>query len=267
MIFQRTTLAAEATFEGLGLHSGDPVRLVVRPGNKGIVFRSPAGTWAATPDNVSDTSRCTRLGEVSTIEHLMSAFCGLEITDAEVELDAGELPALDGAAAEYVRGLQAAGRTDLGQRELRDLFTRLFLQDGETKIAVASGQGHWRYEYITGPRWPGAQVFDATGLPAGYAEQIAPCRTFGLEEEIPHLHAMGLARGLDLSTALVLGRDGYVNDPKFPDEPARHKLLDCLGDLYLSGVPARFLSVVAERSGHRTNVAMAAKLRAAVELV
>jgi UDP-3-O-acyl-N-acetylglucosamine deacetylase len=197
----------------------------------------------------------------------MSAFCGLEITDADVELSASELPALDGCSLAYVVGLKQAGLMAVGDTTLRDPFTRIYFHEGDVKIAVATGDGHWRFEYITGARWPGAQIYEATGLPNGYEEQIAPCRTFGLEEEIPHLHAMGLAKGLDLSTALVLGREGYVNEAKFPDEPARHKLLDCMGDLYLSGVPARFLSVVAERSGHRTNVAMAAKLRATTELV
>lgn len=262
MTFRRRTVADDVAFTGLGLHSGESVVLTVRPSESGITFRNPKGVWEAVPENVSDTSRCTRLGEISTIEHLMSAFCGLEITDADVEVTASELPALDGAAATYVEGIKRVGFSDLGEKSVRDLFTRLFLHEGDIKIAVASGDGHWRFEYVTSPRWPGAQVFEAMGLPEGYEEQIAPCRTFGLEEEIPHLHAMGLARGLDLSTALVLGQSGYVNEPKFDDEPARHKLLDCMGDLYLSGVPARFLSVVAERSGHRTNVAMAAKLRA-----
>ncbi len=267
MTFERRTVASDLTFEGLGLHSGVPVRVVVRPGDQGLVFRSPRGVWQAIPDNVSDTTRCTKLGEISTIEHLMSAFCGTEITDADVELDADELPALDGAAGEYTVAIERVGSVTLGERSLRDLFARIFLQEQDFKLAVGIGTGHWRYEYITGARWPGAQVYEATSVPSGYASQIAPARTFGLEEEVPHLHAMGLARGLDLSNALVLGRDGYVNEPRFPDEPARHKLLDALGDLYLSGVPARFLNVVAERSGHRAHVVAAKRLQEATELL
>lgn len=264
MTIERQTLGTEASFEGRGLHSGDPVKVTVHPGETGIWFRSPSGRWEATPANVTDTSRCTRLGEVSTIEHLMSALSGLEITDAEVELTAGELPAMDGAAADYCRGLAAAGVSKLGEVERRDPFTRVFVQDHDAKIAIALGSGHWIYTFDTGARWPGIQVCEMLHLPEGYVEEIAPCRTFGFEEEVPHLHAMGLARGLDLSTALVLGREGYVNDAKFANEPARHKMLDLIGDLYLSGVPMRFLSVSAERAGHSLNVQAAAKLRLAV---
>ncbi len=265
MTFNRLTVSQEVVFEGLGLHSGEPVTVIVHPGEEGIWFRSPAGLWEAIPANVSDTSRCTRLGEISTIEHLMSAFCGLEITDANVELTAGELPAMDGASAAYVKALQAAGLTSVGEKLLRNPFSRIFVQEEEAKIAIALGAGHWRYTFETGARWPGTQTFEMEGIPDGYADQIAACRTFGFEEEIPHLQAMGLARGLDISTALVLGREGYINPPKFPDEPARHKMLDLMGDLYLAGIPARFLSVVAERAGHRLNVQAAARLREAVE--
>jgi len=263
--FSRVTIADSVVFEGLGLHSGEPVTVTVRPGDSGIWFRSPAGSWEATPSNVSDTSRCTRLGEVSTIEHLMSALCGLEITDVDVELTAGELPALDGASATYATSLTGAGLKVIGEKTLRNPFSRIFVQEQDAKVAVAVGSGHWRYTFDTGARWPGSQTFEIADLPAGYVEQIASCRTFGFEEEIPHLQAMGLARGLDLSTALVLGKNGFVNEAKFPDEPTRHKMLDLLGDLYLAGVPARFLSVVAERAGHRLNVQAAAKLREAVE--
>lgn len=267
MTFERRTLASDVAFEGLGLHSGVPVRVRVQPGDQGLVFRSPRGTWQATPDNVTDTTRCTRLGEISTIEHLMSALCGTEITDAEIELDADELPALDGSSAMYATEIERVGTTVVGERSLRDLFARIFIQEPDFRLAVGIGTGHWRYEYITGARWPGAQVFEASALPDGYASEIAPARTFGLEEEVPHLHAMGLARGLDLSSALVLGRAGYVNEPRFQDEPARHKLLDAMGDLYLSGVPARFLNVVAERSGHRAHVLAAKRLKEATELL
>lgn len=267
MTFGRRTVADDLVFEGLGLHSGVPVRVVVRPGDEGLVFRSPRGAWQATPENVTDTTRCTRLGEISTIEHLMSAFCGTEITDADVELDADEMPALDGAAGDYSREIERIGTTIVGERSLRDLFARIFMQEPDFKLAVGIGTGHWRYEYITGARWPGALVYEATSLPTGYTAEIAPARTFGLEEEVPHLHAMGLARGLDLTTALVLGKNGYVNEPRFPDEPARHKLLDAMGDLYLSGVPARFLNVVAERSGHRAHVLAAKRLKEATELL
>ncbi|HWA81903.1 MAG TPA: UDP-3-O-acyl-N-acetylglucosamine deacetylase [Fimbriimonadaceae bacterium] len=262
MIYSRRTLSREVVFEGLGLHSGIPVRVTVHPGEEGIWFRLGAGRWQAKPENVTDTTRCTKLGEIGTIEHLMSAFAGLEITDAEVELTAGELPALDGSALGYVQSFRDAGFSALPDGEMRELFSRVFFQELPVKIAIGKGEGHWRYAYEVADRWPGEQSYEALDVVAAYAAEIAPARTFALAEEVPMVLAAGLAKGLDIEKALILGIEGYKNDPRFLDEPARHKLLDLIGDLYLAGVPARFLNVSAEKSGHRTNVEAAARLRA-----
>lgn len=264
MTFTRKTLARDVTFEGLGLHSGVPVTVTVRPGERGIFFRYGGTEWEAIPANVSDTSRCTRLGEISTIEHLMSAFCGLEITDAEVELTAPEMPALDGASGNYANGLLEGGFVEGAEVELPGLFTRVFVQKPSGKTAISAGTGHWRYEFETGERWPGSQIFEGNPIVEGYTDQIAPARTFGFEEELPMIRQAGLAKGLDETTALVLGTEGYLNAAKFDDEPVRHKMLDLLGDLYLAGVPARFLNVVAVRSGHTANVKAAGLLYQAV---
>ena len=94
--YTRKTLQSDVVMEGLGLHSGIPVKVHIYPGDQGIAFRRGDERVLAKPENVTDTTRCTTLGPVSTIEHLMSAFAGLEITDAEVEVDAPELPGLDG---------------------------------------------------------------------------------------------------------------------------------------------------------------------------
>lgn len=260
MIIHRQTVRSEVVFEGVTLHGGEPVRMTLHPSEEGIVFRYGGGSWRATPDQVSDTTRCTKLGDVATIEHLMSAFAGLEITDCVVDLSAPELPAAGGAAIEYVNGILAVGLEPLPDREVKDIFSRVFVQDGLSKIAIAAGSGHWAYRYDVGERWPGHQEFEMAHLPTGYAETIAPARTFGLSEELPHLERLGLARGLDASSALVLGAEGYENEARFPDEPARHKLLDVIGDLYLSGIPIRFLDVVSERAGHKMNVQAAHKL-------
>jgi UDP-3-O-[3-hydroxymyristoyl] N-acetylglucosamine deacetylase len=253
----RRTLAGEARFEGLGLHSGVPVHVCVHPAEDGIHFRLGASRWKATPSNVSDTTRCTRLGEISTIEHMMSALAGLEITDAEVELDAGELPAAGGSALGYVEELQRVGLADLGEVEVSLPFKRVFHHEGSVKIAIGKGSGHWGYTYDLGERWPGVQPFESTDVVSDYGAEIAPARTFALLEEVPHVRAAGLAKGLDETSALILGPSGYENRALFVDEPARHKLLDFIGDLYLAGIPIRLLNATAEGSGHRTNVAAA----------
>lgn len=255
MTYTRKTLAQAVSFEGLGLHTGVPVKVTVHPGEEGIGFRLGGNRVAAHPANVTDTTRSTKLGEIGTVEHLMSAFAGLEITDAEVELDAPELPGMDGSSKGYVQSLLAAGFTELGEAEVPALFTRVFLQEDDgTKLAIAKGHGHWRYVFTTPDRWPGEQAFEAEDVTASYAEAIAPARTFAFAEEIPFIIQAGLGKGLDETSALILGIEGYKNESRFDDEPARHKLLDVIGDLYLAGVPLRALSVVAERSGHRANV-------------
>jgi UDP-3-O-[3-hydroxymyristoyl] N-acetylglucosamine deacetylase len=264
LTYTRLTVKDAVQFEGVGLHGGQPVQVKVHPGDQGLAFRSGSSRWLALAENVSDTTRCTRLGDVSTIEHLMSAVAGLEITDAEIEVEGGEMPALDGSAQGFVEGLLAAGFAPVGEAEVHPPFKRVFLQDEQIKIAIGKGEGHWKYTYDLGERWPGEQTFESLNVVLEYRREVAPARTFALAEEIPAILQMGLAKGLDQDKALVIGIEGYKNDPRFDDEPARHKLLDLVGDLYLSGIPLRFLNVAAERSGHTANVKAAALLRQAI---
>ena len=264
MNYLRQTVADDVHFEGLGLHSGVPVKVTVRPGEKGIAFRAGSARWEAFAENVTDTTRSTRLGEVATVEHMMSALAGLEITDAEIEVVGGEMPALDGSSINFVEPIVAVGLEKVGEGEVHPPFKRIFIQEEKYKIAIAKGEGHWQYTYDLGDRWPGQQTFESFSVPLEYKREIAPARTFALAEEIPMVLQMGLAKGLDQETALVLGIEGYKNDPRFEDEPARHKLLDLIGDLYLSGIPVRFLNVSAERSGHASNVRAAAQLRQSI---
>lgn len=265
MSFTRQTVASPVTFEGLGLHTGIPVRMTVHPGNDGIQFRLGSDRYLAAPENVTDTTRSTRLGTIGTIEHLMSAFAGLEVTDAEIELDAPEVPGMDGSATLFVQGLQQVGLESLGENPMPQLYRRVFYHQGEVKVAVAKGSGHWRYVYETGSRWPGTQSFEAQSVVDIYPAEIAKARTFALSEELPMITQMGLGKGLDVTSALILGVDGYDNDARFTDEPARHKLLDLIGDLYLAGIPISLLNVVSERSGHAVNVKAAAMLKAATQ--
>jgi UDP-3-O-acyl-N-acetylglucosamine deacetylase len=240
------------------------VKVKVEPAEDGIHFAFGGERVAARAENVTDTTRCTRLGGISTIEHLMSAFAGLEITDADVLLSAPELPAAGGSAKFYFDQLRASGLVDLGEATVNLPYARLWHKDGNVEIAIGQGSGHWRYDFECGERWPHSQIFETLAVDKDYGMQIAPARTFDFAENIPKVIEWGLARGLDESSALILGIEGYKNEPVFPDEPARHKLLDLIGDLYLSGVPVKFLNVSAIRSGHRTNVEAAALLAQAV---
>ncbi|HRI42833.1 MAG TPA: UDP-3-O-acyl-N-acetylglucosamine deacetylase [Fimbriimonadaceae bacterium] len=256
----RKTVAGTACFEGRGLHSGVPVRVEVHPGEHGIFFAIGPERIAARPDQVTDTWRCTRLGSISTIEHLMSALAGLGITDAEIELDASELPALDGSASRWCEGLLAQGLIDLPPDDITLPFARIFEKSDSGSIAISRGAGLWTYVFDGGERFPERQEFVFDVSRDDYASQVAPARTLVFEDEVAAARAAGLGGGLDESSVLVLGSTGYVNPARFPDEPARHKLLDLMGDLYLAGVPIGLLNVSAERSGHRLNVGAARRL-------
>lgn len=258
----RTTLTSDAVFEGVGLHGGEPATAIVHPGENGIRFLSEGNWIKARPRQVTDTSRCTKLGAISTIEHLMSALAGLEITDCDIEVTGGELPGLDGSAVLFYQGLKSSGVEKHGEKEIRLPFKRVFYQEEGVEVAIAKGTGAYRFLYDVGARWPGSQLIEVETVNEAYEAEIAPARTFALEEELPMIEQLGLGKGLDENSAVVLGTEDYLNPVRFPDEPARHKLLDLIGDLYLTGIPPRFLDVYAQRSGHRVNVAAAERLMA-----
>ena len=140
------------------------------------------------------------------------------------------------------------------------LFSRVFEHESEAKIAIGAGLGHLRYEFHSQNRFPYDQTFESQNVVADYSSQIARARTFGWEDQQAEIAEMGLAKGLSMETCLLLGSDGPVNEALYPDEPTRHKLLDAIGDIYLSGVPIRFLNVVCTGSGHKMNVQAAQKL-------
>ncbi len=257
MIVERRTLSEKVSLSGRGLHSGEPVTATILPSERGIWFRVGEEEVEANPHNVTDTSRCTVLGSVRTVEHIMSAFGALGITDAQVELSYPELPGLDGSAREWYSLLNQTQFEELSPIELNDIYTRLYVHADDIKIAVGKGHGHWRFDFVTGERWPGEMSFDCPEVVAAYASEIAPARTTVFVEEIAMAKAAGLGQGLDESSVLILGTEGYENEARFESEPARHKLLDLIGDLYLAGVPIDHLNVVATKSGHRRNVEMA----------
>lgn len=227
------------------------------PGSDGIYFCHGTDRVQAIPGNVTETSRCTVVGTVRTVEHLMSALAALAITDAEIDLTYPELPGLDGSAAPFYDALAQCGIETLGTKDVKDIYARLFVQSDNLKIAVGKGDGHWRYDFVTENRWPGELNYETEEILREYRSEIAPARTTVFTEEIEQVRAAGLGQGLDESSVLIIGNSGYENDARFPNEPARHKLLDLIGDLYLSGVPIDQLNVVGYRSGHRRNVEMA----------
>ncbi|MGW8374382.1 UDP-3-O-acyl-N-acetylglucosamine deacetylase [Streptomyces sp. ODS28] len=261
----RRTVARTVEIEGVGLHSGKPVEMTVAPGCDGIAVQHGPYRVPAVPSQVSGTRRCTALGPVSTVEHLMSALAGAGVTDAEVTVSAPEIPGADGSAGAFAAALADCGTERVGRAATPRLSRTVEFRDGATYIRVAPGTGHWRCTYDLGERWPGAQTV-CLRLPEEYASGVAPARTIVLEEEMAAARQLELGRGLDEDAVVVIGQHGYLRPVRFPDEPARHKLLDLVGDLYLSGVPVHALDVEAVRCGHAANVRVAAQIAEAARI-
>lgn len=241
---------------GLGLHSGEPVILTMHPGGDGIAFHYRGERIPAVPANITGTRRCTRLGPVSTIEHLMSALAGSQVTDIEISVSAPELPGCDGSALPYTRALLAAGLETLGTTPGPRLRHPVRYAHGATRLEARAGTGRWTCVYQLDERWPGTQALSVK-LPDDYPAQVSPARTVVLAEEIPAARAGRLGRGLGPADVVVIGSGAYEGPVRFRDEPVRHKLLDLVGDLYLTGAPPAHLDVTAYRSGHRANVRFA----------
>ena len=258
--FERRTVASKAQFEGAGIFSGEISRAVVRPGSDGIAFTLGSNRVVAEPSTVTDTSRSTSVGGIRMVEHLMSALAALAITDAEIEVSTTEMPILGGGSAEYLAGLKAAGVTLTGRTSAVRLFGRVSLQEGGQRIGISAGNGRWRYEFERDGCWPGKLVYEFAFAYSEYETEIAPAKTFAFVDEVRAMKKAGLVHGGSEKNTLVIGEDGYRTEHRFSDEPARHKILDCMGDLALAGVPLRFLNVVAERTGHRMNVEAARRL-------
>ena len=299
---KQRTLSHGHSFEGKGLHTGQDAHMVLKPApvNSGIIFkRIDLGDGAvveALAGNVSSTARSTTVSRdgvsVSTIEHLMSAFAGMGVDNAVVEIDNVEVPILDGSARYYVEALLEDGLVEQdavkeyvtvpGEIEIRDEASGSWIKvtpcdDPSMDLTVDFGS---RVLGVQEAHWD---------LSTDYATEIGPCRTFVFFHEIEYLFQNNLVKGGDVENAIVIVEHpvepgqverlaglfnvpalsiddkGYLNNLRlhFPDECGRHKLLDMIGDLSLCGgiLKAR---VTAFKPGHSINTRMAKAIREAI---
>jgi len=263
---RQKTIASEAAFSGIGLHTGNLTTIVFRPAppNSGITFYriDMPGRPAikADVDHVVDVSRGTTIGingaKVHTVEHVLAAIAGLGIDNLDIDVDANETPVGDGSAIPFLTTLKKAGLVE---------------QDAERTYIVVEDPVYFRKNDVTITLLPADDLrltftisFDHVAVGTQYASfkitpetfenEIAPCRTFCFLREVKTLQDQGLIRGGSLENAVVVGEDGILNDDlRFPDEFVRHKILDLLGDMYLLGRPVKG-HVVAVKSGHPTHV-------------
>jgi len=253
---------------GIGLHSGAPVNLRILPAaaGTGIVFhRTDLDNFPieASGRNVARVSYATSLMKkgvlISTTEHLLSAFIGMGIDNAIVELDNLELPILDGSAQPFVEMIQQAGiRRQRKARTYLRIVREIELRDGDKFIAVYPDDTYSVSYSINFPHPQiGKQTFRAPLTNGNYLRKIAPARTFGFLHEADAMRQQGLIRGASLENAVVLDREKILNPPlRFPeDEFVRHKVLDLIGDLALIGKQI-LGAVVADRAGHAMHTAL-----------
>jgi UDP-3-O-[3-hydroxymyristoyl] N-acetylglucosamine deacetylase len=253
------------------LHSGAPVTLRILPAlaGTGIVFhRTDLDSFPieASGRNVARVSYATSLMKkgvlISTTEHLLSAFTGIGIDNAIVELDNLELPILDGSARPFIEMIQKAGiRKQRKARTYLRIQRDIELREGDKFIAVYPSDVFSVSYSINFPHsLIGKQSFCVRLTNGSYLKEIAPARTFGFLHEADAMRQQGLIRGASTENAIVLDRDKLLNPPlRFADEFVRHKVLDLIGDLALIGKQI-LGSVVADRAGHAMHTALVSRI-------
>lgn len=262
------TIEKPVSASGVGLHSGVPVTLRLRPARagSGVVFvrtdlegfEIPA-SWRHVA-RVSYATSLMRQGVLlSTTEHLLSVLYALGIDNLRIEIDNLEVPILDGSGQPFVDLLGQAGlRRQRRHRRYMLVRKRVEVAEGGKRISIEPGEAfevHCETCY-THPL-VGEQSLQLRVTPESYLKGIAPARTFGFVDDLDAMRNMGLIRGASLANAVCFGRDEVLNEGglRFPDEPCRHKLLDLLGDVALLGHPL-IGRLVARRAGHAMHVAL-----------
>ena len=270
--YQRT-VAKRVTCTGVGLHTGRPAALALAPAapDTGIVFvrRDLGLEIPARADHVVDTTLSTTLGagaaRVATVEHVLAALTGMGVDNCRVEVDGPEIPILDGSAAPFVYLVREAGvrKQNPGKRFLL-LQRAVEVRDGD-KLARLEPAQEMSIRFTVDFDHPLVtdQSFDFTFSDRRFAREVAPARTFCFVRDIERMKAAGLAKGGTLENAIVVDDFSILNPGglRFPDEFARHKVLDAVGDLSLVGMPL-IAAFTARKSGHAMNQALVRKLLA-----
>jgi UDP-3-O-[3-hydroxymyristoyl] N-acetylglucosamine deacetylase len=269
------TIKNPVSTDGIGLHSGKPVRVTISPGppNSGIVFREPGhpARIPAAPESVSNSHYATTVGwngtRIQTVEHLMAAAAGLGIDNLDVEVEGGEVPALDGSARPFVSLLAAAGRAQQSAPR-RPIAVPYPIRVGDERrwLEIAPAPA-LRITYTLQNDHPaiGRQELSCVPTEKSFIEEFAPARTYGFLRDVGFMRKNGLARGGSLDNAIVLGKRGPLNGLRFPDEFVRHKVLDLIGDLALLGRPV-VGHVSACNAGHALNLELVRAIQRALGL-
>ena len=249
----QTTIKAPVRFTGVGLHSGAPVRLTIRPAaaHHGIWFRRTdiAVGDALIParwDVVERTPLCTKIvngagASLSTVEHVMAALAGCGVTNALVEVDGPEVPILDGSSAPFVRGILARGlQRQAAPVRAYEVLKTVEVRNGEAWARLEPGKALEISFHIDFPDAAiGVQDKLLTMSNGTFVRELCDARTFCRQSDVDAMRAQGLALGGTLDNAVVVDGDRILSPGglRHADEAVRHKMLDALGDLFMAGAP------------------------------
>ena len=245
------TLKSKINFKGVGLHSGLVANLIVKPAapNSGITFvrvdyKGKEKIIQAHISNALPAKLCTTISNkhvsISTIEHLMSALSGMSIDNAVVEVDSQELPILDGSSKEFAVAIQDVGTTvQSSEKKYIKILKKIIFKDKDKSISIEptnKNKLEIDYEIDFHDRVIKKQSKKIDLEKNGFME-VYDSRTFCLQKDLENIFKMGLAKGGSLENAIVVSKDKVLNQDglRYKDEFVRHKILDCIGDLYLAG--------------------------------
>ena len=274
MLAQRTLTNSIKAF-GVGLHSGDPISLELKPAppDTGIIFKrtdiDPVVEIKARAENVSDTTLsttlCNKEVKISTVEHLLAALAGLGIDNAYVEVNAAEIPIMDGSAGPFVFLIQSAGINE--QKKPKKFIrikekVRVELNDAWAEVCPFEGfkvTFTMIYDHPVYKKYSNVASVNFNGT--SFVKEVSRARTFGLMKDLKILNDGNLALGASMKNAIALGDDSILNEEgiRFEDEMVKHKILDSIGDLYLLGhnLVGAFEGY---KSGHTVNNALLREL-------
>lgn len=252
---------------GQGLHTGHVVNVVFRPAKSGEGIRFVRTDLPGRPEIALGTIDVVHGGEagrysalktgdamIYTVEHMLSALAGLGIDTVTIDMDGDEAPGMDGSARLYLQALKEAGLVDLeGEKKYFKIQEPITVSHNGASVTILPADDFrvsYSLEYAH-PMLKGVATYSIS--PDIFESEIASCRTFCLLEEAEGIRAKGLGLGANHQNTMVFGPDGVVDNVlRFPDEPVRHKILDCVGDLYALGLPIKG-HLIAFRSGHNLN--------------
>mgnify|MGYP000053042544 CR=1 FL=1 len=271
---RQTTLADQVTLTGIGVHSGKPASITLVPAEAcvGIVFtRTDQDISTEVPalwNEVTSTALCTVLGDparegVATVEHLMAALFGMGVDNLIVEIDGPEMPVMDGSSAVFVEAIEQVGlkRLDRGRRYLK-INKTVRVDNGGAWCELRPYNGT-RFDITIDFDTPliGRQQFVSDITPDVFRDELCRARTFGYVKDVEQLWKMGFALGSSLENSVAISEDRVLNPEgtRWPDEFARHKALDAVGDLALAGLPILGL-YRSYKGGHKMNNAILVKL-------